>query len=109
MRQTVIRSNAFLLEKSRLIFGDIVQDAYVSTYAYPSCLESEIADRLNGATQLIEGKSDSRHITYDAEDIMLVFTNGHKVWFGNSEWATIRCNHHGDGMALTENEWRWVR
>lgn len=55
------------------IFGDIVKTAYITTYYDETfvCFDNNI-------------------LSYDAQSFIIEFTNGNKIEFNNSEWASLK-------------------
>jgi len=82
-----IRADAELLSMCQRVFGtDIVKGAYVVTWDYGNSGPGEVERRLTEAAFIDDGKDE---INYGAQEILLEFANGNKVFLQNSEWATI--------------------
>lgn len=80
-----IRADAALLSKAKRIFGDdLITGAWVTTWDYDK--PGEIAERLTAAAFVDDGENELR---YDAQTIILEFSNGVRVEFENSEWASM--------------------
>lgn len=84
--KTAIRYDTELTEVAKDIFGDIVDKAYITTWAEYSD-KDEVISRLDSNRFI---KNEDGSISYDAETIWIKFTNGRLIEFQNSEWAYIR-------------------
>ncbi len=76
----IVRKNDNLLNSAKLIFGDIIVSAFITT---------EVKEDLNYTEASFFTEVDN-YIEYDGEDIILTFSNGKSVLFTNSEWASIQ-------------------
>ena len=72
-------TDAELTEMCRVIFGDIVKTATYQT-------EDNIKYKRESLIELND-KGDT--LDWDAEEFIVEFTNGVKVKFTNSEWASL--------------------
>jgi hypothetical protein len=86
------RRDERLLEAAKCIFGDIVDDAWVTVIHYRNDYENT-AKRLNEAVERLSigigAESLIDEITHDEVTVVLKFSNGSAVSFWNSEWGSI--------------------
>ena len=84
----VLNQSNELFEKVKLIFGeDIVKNAYFTTHKTEDCLEKDVINRLNDSKKHVY--LDNNYLCMDNQEIIIEFSNGRKINFGNSEWGGI--------------------
>ena len=83
-KDLVTRQDRNLLKNARLIFGNVVEDAYRASYAPPR--EDLTAEYLAFNVNFDE---HTRTLDYSGNGILLKFTSGNYVFFTGSEWAVM--------------------
>jgi hypothetical protein len=84
MIRTAYKRDTLLFQTAQRVFGDIVIDAFITTWDINSS-EKELIERLNNNIFTdIEDK-----INYDGKDIILKFVNDRMIVFTGSEWESI--------------------
>ena len=78
-----IRKDDILKQMAINIFGDIIEDAYITSFDYIN--KQQTYDMLKRYTF----KRIEKEIELNSQDIILKFTTGKFVYFTNSEWGTI--------------------
>jgi len=83
--KSVLKRSERLLDAAKKIFGDIVANAYVSTW--------DRRDRANALKELAKIDQslsiDGDSVRHDAECVAIEFNNGAIVYFENSEWGSF--------------------
>ena len=78
-----IRKDDILKQMAINIFGDIIEEAYITCFPYVNKQDIDNTLKLNTFKHIEEG------IDIGAQNIILKFTTGKSVCFTNSEWGTI--------------------
>lgn len=93
---TVIRENGKLLRQARGIFGDIVTQAWITSYHYEHMAKvdtekmlDETAKRLAETAKRMQEKGHKDNLVYDTDTIILEFNKTRTVMFTGSEWAAM--------------------
>ena len=88
---SVIRRDAKLLACAQAVFGDIVNDAWISTYYGQGRELADAAVRIEHDAAILHKdrmlEPEKGLLGYDSCEIILQFCNGQQVKFTNSEWA----------------------
>lgn len=84
MDKTAIRKNENLTKTAKVIFGDIVNSAYFTTWDINS-KKSEVEHRINDNKFIYV----MEEIAMRGDEIWIEFTNGKTVSFSVSEWGGI--------------------
>ena len=79
----VIKKDSNLKQMAINIFGDIIEEAYITCFPYVNKQDIDNTLKLNTFNHIEEG------IDIGAQNIILKFTNGKYVYFTNSEWGAI--------------------
>jgi hypothetical protein len=80
----IARKDKKLLVHAKMIFGNVVEEAYKSSAAPP--FEDLVNDYLDFE---ITYDKKLKELDYSSYEILLKFSSGKYVWFSNSEWAKI--------------------
>lgn len=87
MKETKLKESEKLLEAAKSVFGDIIQNAWITTYQLSTSKGSDVNKRL--IKNEIDLSVTDRSIDYGCQTIVIQLTNGNKVTFESSEFALI--------------------